>query len=393
MWKRQKRVYLDFAAAMPVARSARHAFLRALRIYGNPSAIHTEGRAARGLLEDARLTIARLTEVKKDDVIFTSGATEANALVLHGHVAALIQSGRLPKDIHILYAPTSHASIVKTAQALSQKGCIVEPLPILPEGQIDIPALRTQLRSETVLVSMDAVCGQTGIIWNTRAVQHVLEERKKSDGSRPFLHIDASQAPLANPITRTYWGADMLVLDAQKIGGIRGIGALIVHRTIPFLPITYGGSHERGIRPGTEPVALAVAFAAALEEIVREHKTFAASAKENRDILKHALTLIPHTIENSGKETVPYIFNLSLLGRDTDYLTALLDEAGFAVSTRSACESDGSGSQAVLELTGDTERAVSTLRISFGPSTKSKDLTNFVRALTKATAFLDVESI
>ena len=386
--KIKKRIYLDFAGAAPVSARAKRALASALRAYGNPSAAHTEGREARVLLEEARTTIARLTEVKTDDVIFTSGATEANALAIFGHIRALMDAGRCAKDIHLLYLPTAHSSIVESARALARAGVAAEPLPILPEGRVDIQALTKILRPETVLVSMDAVCGETGTIWNTREVRQALEAKAR-EGKRALLHIDASQAPLTSRITRTYWGADMLVFDAQKVGGVRGIGALIARRTIPLVPLVRGGGHERGVRPGTPPVALAASFAAALAGVSSGRENFCASAERSRSALAPVLASIPQCILHTAKEQSPHIINVSLLGRDTDYLVALLDEAGFAVSTRSACETDAEGSRVLLALTGDQKRAASTLRISFGPTTRPAELVRFSRALVRAVAFLD----
>ena len=362
-----------------------------LAVYGNPSALHTEGRAAREILQNARRTIARLTETKVDDIIFTSGATEANTLALVGSVRARAALGHSIKDMHILYLPTAHSSIVGSVAALGRIGVSVEPLSITPDGQVDLAELAHILRPETVLVVMDAVCGETGIIWNTRAVRHVLE--KEAGENRPLLHIDASQAPYAVGITRSSLGADMFVLDAQKVGGVRGIGALIARRTIPIAPLTYGGVHERGTRPGTEPVALAAAFAAALDKAVSRRVHFIARAAHIREIFLDAIASIPQCVLNSGKDTVPHIVNISLLGRDTDYAVMLLDEEGFAVSTRSACEADADGSHAVFALTKDAERAAATLRISLGQSTKPKDFIRFARALRKAVAFLDATAI
>ncbi|HQU07914.1 MAG: hypothetical protein B7X04_02945 [Parcubacteria group bacterium 21-54-25] len=392
MQKLRKRVYLDWAAAAPVAPRARRAFTRALAIYGNPSGAHAEGRAARMVLEDARRTIARLTEVKADDIIFTSGATEANALALLGHIHALRENGRAESRTHLLYLPTAHRSVIETVFALMRQGVAAEPLPLASDGRVDTETLVRMLRPETALISMDAVCGETGTIWNTREVRRVLEHMGEK-GPRPLLHVDASQAPLATRITRSHWGADLLVLDAQKAGGVRGIGALIAHRTIPLVPLTRGGGHERGVRPGTEPVALAASFAAALEVATAGRERFVAHAAHTRHALLAALAPIPALMPNGGKETVPHIVNISLVGRDTDYLVALLDEAGFAVSTRSACETDAAGSHVVLALTNDVARAASTLRISWGPETKEVDCRRFAHALAQGVAFLDGDAV
>ncbi|MDP2665433.1 MAG: aminotransferase class V-fold PLP-dependent enzyme [bacterium] len=360
-WK--KRVYLDYAAGAA----------------GNPSSPHEEGRMAKQMLEDARTAIARLVEVQSDDVIFTSGATEANALAILG----------LPKKgDHVLYLPSAHASIVENAKFLRERGITSEPL-VITNGQIDIVDLKKRIRPETKLVTIEAVCGETGTIWNTREVKQTI--------GKIFLHVDASQALLTEKMTRAHFDADMLTLDGSKVGA-RGIGALIAHRTIPLVPLYRGGGQERGARPGSESPELAQSFARALTAAAHGREAFRTSAERERTRLVERITsTIPNVLINEGHTQAPHILNLSLPGRDTDYLVALLDEEGFAVSTRSACETDSEeGSRAVGSLTGDQERARATLRISWGPRTRGHirphDITRFAQALKEAVALLAVSS-
>lgn len=366
-WKR--RIYLDTAAG----------------VSANPSSPHEEGRRAKRVLEDARTTIARLTEVQADDVIFTGGATEANALAILGSAHAwALKNGTPP---HVLYLPSAHASIVENAKLLTAYGVAVDPLPIL-DFRVDSEILTTMLRKETALVSMEAVCGETGTIWNTREVANVLR------GRNILLHVDASQAPLTEKMTRAHFGADLLTLDASKVGPVRGMGALIAHRTIPLSPLYGGGGQERGLRSGSEAPELARSFASALGAAARSREVFRASAKKMRAELVQTITkTIPDARINESRTQAPHILNLSLPGRDTDYLAALMDEAGFAISTRSACETDSEeGSRAVLALTGDAERARATLRISWGPGMSARALARFARALAQAVAFIDSNS-
>lgn len=369
---------------------------RAAGVTGNPSSPHEEGREARRILEDARTSIARLTEVQSDDVIFTSGATESNALAILGYVRALRQRagadtpGR--NNIHVLYLPTSHASIVGNAKLLQAEGVAVEALPV-KEYRVDTQALAKMLRKGTALVSMDAVCGETGVVWNTREVAAVLAAFKGSH-NRPLLHVDASQASFTEKLTRAHFGAGMLTLDASKVSSARGIGVLIAHRTIPLIPFYMGGGQERGLRPGSEAPALAQSFAEALTTAAKNREIFRALATQSRTLLVEALVkAVPNVHIQEGRSQAPHILNLSLPGRDTDYLVALLDDAGFAVSTRSACETDSEdGSRAVLVLTGDVGRARATLRISWGPSIRPRELMQFSRAFVRAVAFVDNSS-
>lgn len=358
---RKSRVYLDTAAG----------------VSGNPSSPHEEGRAAKERLEAAREKIARLIEVKADDVVFTSGATESNAIAILGTVRA---ARKRRNNAHVLYLPSAHASLVENVRLLAEEGVIVEPLPIR-EGKVDIQALETLLTPNTVLVAMDAVCGETGVVWNTREVSAVLARAV----SRPLLHVDASQAPLTEKITRSHFGADLLSFDAAKVSPLKGLGVLVVHRTIPIEPLYRGGGQERGLRPGTEPAYAAELFADTLEMAVMGREAFVPRAQSARAQLVAALAQhVPEAVINEGRTQAPNILNFSLPGYDTDYLVALLDDAGFATSTRSACETDSAhGSRAVLELTSDQRRSENTLRVSWGPETKSRELLRFAEVVQK----------
>ena len=380
----KKRTYLDYSAG----------------VTGNSSSPHEEGRRAKKMLEDARTNIARLLEVQSDDVIFTSGATESNALAILGIAKA---------GDHVLYLPSAHASIVENMKLLAERGVEVDVLPI-KNWRVDCEKLKELLKPNTKLVSMDAVCGETGVIWNTRDVASMLAKAHSGESknasaqaarpiqhafsnppSRAFLHVDASQAPFTEKITRAHFGADMLTLDASKVGAIRGIGALVAHRTIPITPLYEGGGQERGLRSGSESPELAREFAAALRAAAYDREAFRARVARARVSLIETITHgILNVFINEGAEQTPHILNISLPNRDTDYLVALLDEAGFAVSTRSACETDSvEGSRAVLALTGDPERAKSTIRISWSPRVNRSDLIKFAKALTRAVAFID----
>lgn len=375
MWWQKKRIYLDTASGMA----------------GNPSSPHEEGRRAKYILEDARVTIARLVEVRADDVIFTSGATESNALAILGHVRArrALAGNDAPgrNNMHVLYLPSSHASIVGNVKSLADEGVTIEALPI-KEYRVDTAALKEMLRPETILVTMDAVCGETGVVWNTREVSSII---RALGTANPVLHVDASQAPHTEKITRDHFGADILTFDGSKLALLHGIGVLIAHRAIPLTPLYQGGGQERGLRPGTESPELAMACAKALDVAVRNRESFRTSASTNRiRLIASIMNSMKHVYVQESTAQAPHILNLSLPGRDTDYLVTLLDEAGFAIATRSACETDSEeGSRAVFALTGDRERARATLRVSWGPQTHARDLARFSRALTQAVHFID----
>ena len=368
------------------------AFEGSRNLFGNPSSPHEEGRAAQALLTDARVRIARLAGVKPDAVIFTAGATEANALAIVGQVNAEIAAGKEPGQIHVLYLPSTHASTRGAIDQLRERGVRVEAL-TLKDAHIDLAALKTQIRPETRLVALEVICGETGTRFDTRGVRQMLDQARTGREARIRLHADASQLPLVESFELTRIASDTLALDAQKVGGVRGIGVLLAPRQVPLKALIEGGGQERGLRPGTESPGLAAAFAAALEEAHLNHASFALHTRMQRERLLQRIEGIPSLAVNGGKAHAPHILNVSLLGRDTDYLAALLNEAGFAVSTRSACATDAEGSVAVLAYSGDEARAASTLRISWGPSTPERGLVRFADALVRAVRFMDANAV
>lgn len=380
-----KRVYLDWASAAPVHPAAERAFASALSTFGNPSSPHEEGRRAKELLEDARLRIARLAGVKQRAVVFTSGATETNNLAIRGRVERCRSEGMTYKQMHVLYLPTMHASVLGSIEELSKLGVRTEKIALSGFG-IDLALFEKQLKPETVLVCVDAVCGETGVRFEMLRLRRILDAAR----STAALHVDASQLPLVEPIEHTRLGADLLALDAQKVGGVRGIGALIIPNARLVSPTLQGGGQEEGLRPGTEPVALAAAFAAALEVRAKGHETFARRAREARaSLIAQIASTTPQAVVNEGKHQAPHILSLSLSGFDTDYIVTLLDADGFAASTKSACETDSEdGSKAIRAFTDDEDRAKATLRISWGPETTPAHLGRFAAHLPEILSFL-----
>ncbi len=369
-----RRTYLDYAAG----------------VHGNPGSPHQEGRASKETLEASRVRLARLLEVKADDIIFTSGATEANALAILGVVRAARAGG--VTHPHVLFLESAHASVVENMRILACEGVRVQALP-LKGTAVDTEALAKCITEDTVLVSMDAVCGETGVVWNTRVVRGVLDAaRVSAKDTAVFLHVDASQSPLSSVCTRSHFGADLLTLDGSKVGTEHRVGCLVAPRLIPLQPLYAGGAQERSLRPGTEDARGAEELARGLEEAQRIGVAFREQSARMRGKLLQRLSsaIAGVQVNESVTQQAPHIVNVSFIGRDTDYLVALLDEAGYAVSTKSACETDSpSGSRAVYALFGDVARAASTLRISWGPGLKASALEAFAEAAVRSVHFVD----
>ena len=372
----RRRVNLDVAASAPVLPGALRAFSKAAKLCGNPSAPHEEGRAARAVLEEARTSIARLAGVRAPAVVFVSGATEANNLAL--------RSVFLESSGHILYAEGAHASITETVAALVKEGCTADAIPF-KDGALDRARLVALIRSDTKIVVVERVASETGVMTDCRDVRRTLDA---NGAAHILLQVDATQAPFIDSIERTHLGADYLTLDAQKIGGVRGIGALLHSPRAKVHPMIQGGGQEQGVRSGTPSPALAAAFAHALTVREEGRAAFIERASRLRTRMKEEMKGDAIFV-NEGRQQAPHILNLSLLERDTDYLVALMDAAGVAVSTRSSCETDAEGSRGVMALVNDAQRSAATLRISFGPETTDAQIDAGIRAFSQAVRFID----
>ena len=384
-----KRVYLDYASAAPLEKGAYKAMRPFMqKHFGNPGAQHTEGRYAKEVLENARKDIAKVVGVRKEEVIFTSGATEANTLAILGHVEALKKEGKTYKDMHLITSSIEHVNILRTAHALKEKGAHITFVDPNEHGLIDPKAIKAALTDKTVLVSIQYVNSEIGTIMPLRAIKSILPESV-------MLHTDAAQAAYFLPVLQEKLQTDLMVLDAQKFGGPRGVGVLIRKRHVPLSSLLHGGGQEGGIRPGTEVVSLAVGCAYALAEAQEKYSAQAATTTTIRDFTIEELLKIPGVVLNgSQKDRIANNINISLPGKDSEYLAVLLDKDRFAVSTKITCDTGvASGSDVVRIISQDEKRALSTLRITLGPSTTKRDMQRFIQALKKNIAFLDAHSI
>ncbi len=252
-----QRAYLDWNATAPLRPQARAAVVAALEMVGNPSSVHAEGRRARHLIEDAREKVARLTGAEAAGVTFTSGATEANALALHP--ALEIAGARVPRD-RLLVSAIEHVSVLKGGRFPADA---IEVIPVTESGFVDCEALRRLLRqSARPLVSVMLANNETGVVQPIRDIAAIVHE---ADG---LLHVDAVQGPGRIGVNLSALGADMMSLSAHKIGGPKGVGALVrrpgLHIAVPMIA---AGGQERGLRGGTENVPGIAGFGAAAEAV------------------------------------------------------------------------------------------------------------------------------
>jgi len=327
-------IYLDHAATTPPSKAAIDAFNAALNL-ANPSSQHSAGRQASELLEQSRAAIAEIINASPDEIIFTSGGTEANALALN------LNGHKLASDLE-------HASVRENVNNTAAFGKLID-----------------SLEPDTKIVSCIYVCNETGTI---QPIADLAPELKKRG---VLLHIDAVQALGKIDCDVKTLGVDMMSISAHKIGGIRGVGALYVRNGVNIKPLWRGGYQENSLRPGTEPLPLIAAFAAAIQE----------KRADIRPLLDYALDILPNYIPNVifvPKHDAPHILMLALPGCPGQVVVRMLSDMGICVSTGSAC-SRGKTSP-VLKAIG-IKHADNVIRISFGEGNKREDIDELAKGL------------
>lgn len=364
-------IYLDHAAATPLWPATRRALARVARLWGNPGSPHAFGRQMRAEFEAARTSIARLLEVRPDELVITAGATESANLAILGVLHAYhADTGNRP---HIITTKLDHPAVVAAAQAT---GAEVTYVAVNARGRVDLNALNNALRPETALVTITAASNELGVIQPIHTIATALTDREAKTGRRPILHTDATQLAAWQTLTAAQLGADLMTLSGAKLGGPVNAGLLYVRRGTRLAPILYGGGQQGGRRPGTEDVAAAVGLAEALRETWSRLPALTARIAGLRNQLAQALTtaFTNATLLHDPKG-LPSFIVLALPGLDAEAAVADLDAAGIAVSTGAACtnSSDPFYGQALQAI--DQPAAVGhTLRLTLGHRTTARQI-------------------
>ncbi len=353
-------IYLDHAATTPV----RAEVLEAMQPFfgarfGNPSSIHRWGREARTALDEAHERVAHCLGASADELIFTSCGTEADNMALLGVFRACRGEGRSA----VVTTPIEHKAILAAAHQATREGGEERLLAMRNDGRVDEASYDAMVRDDVCVCSVMWVNNEIGVVQDIDA----LAERAKSRGV--VFHTDAVQAfgKLVVDARTTHF--DLLSISGHKIGAPKGIGALYIRRGTPIEPLMFGGAQDRGRRPGTENVAMAVGLARAAELAVAEREHEWAMLVALRDRLEHALLeRIPDAvIHGRGAPRAPHIMSISVPGTDSESLLMALDLRGIACSAGSACQSGSITPSHVLSAIGvPADLASSAIRMSLG---------------------------
>jgi cysteine desulfurase len=363
------RSYLDYNATAPLRPEVREAMLAALDTHGNPSSVHAEGREARALVESARAKVARLAGAKPENVIFTSGGSEANTLALAA------QTG---EAWHCYISAVEHPSVLAGGRFYRES---TSRIPVSGDGVIDLEVLENELAKHHLggwrpFVSLMAANNETG------AIQPVAEAAEIVHEAGGVLHTDAVQVAGRLPLDFAALGADMMTLSAHKIGGPKGVGALVLREGVPVEPLIKGGGQERRRRAGTENVAGIAGFGVAAELAAAEVERASELAALRDELEERALAVEPDTVVVSGRVArLPNTSCLAVPGTKAETLVIGLDLAGVAVSAGSACSSGKVEASHVLSAMGLSEElSQGAIRVSLGFGTGSADIERFIGA-------------
>jgi len=369
-------IYLDHNASTPVRPEVREAMDAALGdLHANPSSLHREGQRARAAIERAREQIAALVGARPDEVAFASGGTEGDHAGLVGLAWAAESRGR-----RVAISAVEHHAVHGAGDVLHRLGYTIEHLAVDGEGRVLTDAIAA-LPADTTVVALMLANNETGVIEPVAAAAAAAHAR----GAR--LHCDAVQAAGKVPVDMASLGADTLVISAHKLGGPKGVGALIVRRDTPWEPLFRGSGHERGRRGGTENLAGIVGFGIAAELAMRDLAAESVRLAGLRDRLEAALRRAAPdaVIHGAAAPRLPNTTNVSIPGARSDHLLMALDARGIAVSAGAACASGAVEPSPVLSAMGVPRAlAVCALRFSLGRTTTAADVERAGAGLTEA---------
>ena len=361
-------VYLDHAATTPVRPEVLEAMLPFFGArFGNPSSVHRWGREARAALDEARERVARCLGANTDEVCFTSGGTEGDNLAVLGTWRALKDQRPV-----IVSTPIEHKAVLAAVHQVVKEGGQERLVAVDALGVVDRAAFGALVDEQVALCSVMWVNNEIGVLQDIPTLAAIAKEQGA------IFHTDAVQAFGKVVIDAKNIPFDSLTISGHKIGAPKGIGAMFIRRGTPLEPLMHGGSQDRGRRPGTENVAMAVGLARAAELAVAEREHEWAKLEVMRDHLEEALLArIPDAVVHGrGGPRAPHILNISVPGTDSESLLMALDLRGVACSSGSACQSGSVTPSHVLAALGvRPDVANAAIRFSFGALSNDDDMT------------------
>ena len=380
----KRQIYLDNAATTKMRPEAMAEYQRVSEnVWGNPSSLHSFGNDAEHVLTAAKQTILNTLGAKDSEIVFTASGTEANNLAILGHA---FSKERYKSGAKIITTHGEHASVISPISELAKQGFKTYSLST-KDGAIDMAELERELTRDVILVSVMMVNNETGAVYNIPAIKRLINAKCPE----ALLHVDATQGYMKIPFTKAGIGADLITVSSHKIGGPKGVGALIIDKDVikkrGLAPVVYGGGQGIGLRSGTENVPGVAAFAEAARLAHSELKDSIGKMNALYQRLVDKLTSDERLREISPtlpKNHAPHILNVTLPAIKSETMLHYLSSEGIFVSSGSACSSNGGHLSSALTAYGRSEaEADSSIRISFSKDNTEDDVDALVEALAE----------
>ena len=360
-------IYLDYSATTPVSYDVLESYNKATRDYmGNANSIHALGVKSKVLLNSATKQLCELFDIKEEELVYTSGATESNNMALKGVALAYQNRGK-----HIVVSKLEHPSIYAICNYLETIGFEISYVNNDEDGLVDFDDLKNKIRPDTILVSICAVNSEVGIRQPLKTLRQII----KKENINTLFHSDMTQA--IGKVSVNMHDVDLASMSAHKIFGPKGIGFLYKSSKVNLVPLIHGSGKFNDLKSGTPPVPLIVALSKACRIALKDIEQKEANVKRLNDRICDELSKIDGVILNRTKYSIPHILNISLTNVRPETFIHALEEDEVYLSTNTACSS-GDLSTAVMAIFNDKTRAVSTVRISLSYVTTNEEISKFL---------------
>ena len=360
-------IYLDYAANTPVDKEVWDYFYDvSLKYYSNPNSIHKLGLEAKKIIDDSTKNIANNLHVLPEEIIYTSGATESNNMVIKGICERYKNKGK-----HIILSSLEHNSTIASATVMQDKGFDVDLVSVNSEGLVDLDELKKLIRDDTILVSIVSVDSELGLVQPIEEIGKLLKNYPNV-----LFHTDATQA--IGKVDIDFSNVDLISFTPHKFYGIPGVGVLIKKKNVNLVPLINGGKSTTVYRSGTPTTALIASTDKALEIALKNRKKrFEHVVKLNKKVIEHLKKYNFIHINNTDK-SVPFTINFSIKGINSKEFAKMLENNEVYVSTKTTCCSDNTPSKLVYALTKDKNLASTSLRVSISHITTEEEIDNFL---------------
>ena len=365
-------IYLDYAANTPVEKDVLKEYVSATTKYiANPNSTHPLGLEAKKIIDDSTQKISKYFNIEPNNIIYTSGSSESNNLVIKG-IAEINKN----KGKHIIVSAIEHSSIIAPCNYLANKGYEISVIPILENGQLDLNELKNTIRDDTILVSICYVDSELGTVQPIKEISKIVKKYENC-----IFHTDATQA--LGKINVDFKGIDFVTFAPHKFYGLNGFGVLLNMNNNKLIPLIHGGKSTTIYRSGTpvtaNVVALKKSIELALDNLNKRYDYISGLNKYLRD----ELSIFSNVHINSPKNSIPNTLNFSLVNMDAKRVVKKLTENGICLSTTSACSLGSTPSKSVYAITNDLELAKNSIRISLSHLTTIEELNKFMKIFKK----------